>query len=104
MDGEPDRAEPRLPMDVDLDGLGTGSGAPEAVTEQPDLSFERNLEARWIGDVMGMRIAALALVHRARRQRGEEVLPLPWAAIAATAGTAAAAVAAVAWLVRAISG
>lgn len=104
MDGGSDRSERRLPLDVDLDGLGTGSGAPEAVTEQPDLSFERNLEARWIGDVMGMRIAALALVRRARRQRGEEVLPLPWAAIAATAGAAAVVVMAVAWLVRAISG
>ena len=104
MDGESDRSERRLPLDVDLDGLGTGSGAPEAVTEQPDLSFERNAEARWIGDVMGMRIAALALVRRARRQRGEEVPPLPWAAIAVTAGAAAAVVVAVAWLVRAISG
>ena len=104
MDGDRERSERRLPIDVDLDGLGTGSGAPEAVTEQPDLSFERNLEARWIGDVMGMRIAALALVRRARRQRGEEVLPFPWVAIALTAGTAAVVVLTFAWVVRTIWG
>lgn len=91
------------PPEVDLDELGTGSGAPEAVTEQPDLSFERNLEARWIGDVMGMRIAALAMVRRARRRRGEEVLPLPWVPILLT-GAAAACVVVLVWLaVRAVS-
>lgn len=100
MDEAPDRA----PVEVDLDELGTGSGAPEAVTEQPDLSFERHREARWIGDVMGMRIAALALVRTTRRRRGEDVLPLPWAAIAGTAAAAAAIVAAIAWLVRLIAG
>ncbi len=94
----------RPPVEVDLDELGTGSGAPEAVTEQPDLSFERNREARWLGDVMGMRIAALALVRRARRRRGEEVLPLPWAAIAGTAAVAAMAVALLAWALRAVVG
>jgi hypothetical protein len=96
--------EDRPPVEVDLDGLGTGSGAPEAVTEQPDLSFERNREARWLGDVMGMRIAALALVRRARRRRGEEVLPLPWAAIAGTGAVAAMAVALLAWALRAVVG
>lgn len=100
MDEAPDHA----PFEVDLDELGTGSGAPEAVTEQPDLSFERNREARWIGDVMGMRIAALALVRARRRQRGEDVLPLPWAAIASTAAAAAVVVVAVAWLARVIAG
>lgn len=104
MDGGTDRSERSSPGEIDLERLGTGSGAPQAVTEQPDLSFERHLEARWIGDVMGMRIAALALVRRVRRRRGEEVLPLPWATIAVTAGAAAAAVVAVAWLARAIWG
>jgi hypothetical protein len=96
--------EERPPVEADPPGLGTGSGAPEAVTEQPDLSFERNREARWLGDVMGMRIAALALVRRARRRRGEEVLPLPWAAIAGTGAVAAMAVALLAWALRAVVG
>jgi hypothetical protein len=95
-----DHEGPPAQVRVDLDALGTGSGAPEAVTEQPDLSFERSREARWIGDVMGMRIAALALVRRARRRRGDEVLPLPWAAITITAAAAAAVIVGVSLLVR----
>jgi hypothetical protein len=91
-------------VEVDLDELAAGSGTPEALTEQPDLSFERNREARWIGDVMGMRLAALALARRARRRRGEEVLPLPWAAIAVTATLAAAAIVAIGLLVRQLAG
>ena len=53
---------------------------------------------------MGMRIAALALVRRARRRRGEDVLPLPWAAIAGTAAAAGTAIALLAWIVRAVGG
>ena len=63
------------------------TGAPEAVTEQPDLSFERHPEAKWIGvDPMGLRLLAVALIRRVRRRRGEAVTPLPWLAIAVTAG------------------
>jgi hypothetical protein len=104
MDGAADRPEGPAQVEVDPDELGSGSGAPQAVTEQPDLSFERYQEARWIGDVMGMRIAALALVRRARRRRGEAVLPLPWAAIVGTAIVAGAVVGAVAWVARAVAG
>jgi hypothetical protein len=99
--GTPGRApgdEP--PLEVDLDDLGTGSGAPEAVTEQPDLAFERSREARWLGDVMGLRLAAVALTRSARRRKGEQVLPLPWTAIVVTAVIAAVIVIGVALLVR----
>lgn len=104
MNGPRDAGSPSPPLGVDLDELAAGSGTPEALTEQPDLSFERNREARWIGDVMGMRLAALALARRARRRRGEEVLPLPWAAIAVTAALAVAAIVAIGLLVRQLAG
>ncbi|HEX6844058.1 MAG TPA: hypothetical protein VF235_02975 [Actinomycetota bacterium] len=77
--------DPRAPIPVDPDRPHGSTGAPEPVTEQPDLGFERKLEAKWLGDVMGMRLAAVALARRARRKRGEEVLPLPWLAMGVTA-------------------
>jgi hypothetical protein len=90
-------------VEVDQDDLGTGSGAPEALTEQPDLAFERSREARWLGDVMGMRLAAVALTRAMRRRRGDDVLPLPWVPILVTAAFAAAVVAGIVALLRAVT-
>jgi hypothetical protein len=94
--------DPRAPIRVDPEHPHGSTGAPEAITEQPDLSFERKAEARWLGDVMGLRLTAVALARRARRRRGEEVLPLPWFAIVLTAIVAGGVVAlvwvAIAWL------
>ena len=68
------------PDDPDL--LRRGSAAPEAITEQPDLGFEHRQEARWMPDVLGLRLVAVAAARTARRRRGETVTAVPWQAIA----------------------
>lgn len=85
---------------IDLDELRNGSATPEAITEQPDLAFERHPESRWLGDVFGMRLLAVALTWRTRRDRGAPAVP--WGPLVATAGVAAAAattIGLVVWLV-----
>ena len=82
--------EPRTPIRVDPDDPHGSTGAHEAITEQPDLGFERKAEAKWLGDVMGMRLMAVALTRRARMRRGEAVTPIPWLAISVTIGLVAA--------------
>jgi hypothetical protein len=79
-------------------GLPTGSGAPEAVTEQPDLRFEHHPEAKWLGDPLGLRLIAVALTARNRRKRGDVVSPTPWLAIAVTAAAVVVLVVGVWWL------
>lgn len=73
-----------------MTGLPTGAGTPEAVTEQPDLRFEHQAEARWLGDPFGLRLFAVALTARKRRARGDAVAPTPWFAVAVTAAIAVA--------------
>lgn len=85
--------DPRTSIPIDPDDPHGSSSEPEAVTEQPDLGFEHKVEAKWLGDVMGMRLAAVALARRARRRRGEELMPLPWFAIVVTAALAVGVVA-----------
>jgi hypothetical protein len=89
------------PIPLDPDEPFGATAAPEAVTEQPDLSFERHPEAKWIGaDPMGLRLLAVALTRRARRRRGEAVQPLPWLAIAVTTGMVGLVIVAI-WVVAA---
>lgn len=82
--------EPRTPIRVDPDDPHGSAGVSEAITERPDLGFERKAEAKWLGDVMGMRLMAVALARRARGRRGEALTPIPWLAIAVTFGLVAA--------------
>jgi hypothetical protein len=89
--------DPR-PEEPEVKGLPSGAGAPEAVTEQPDLRFEHQAEARWLGDPFGLRLFALALTARKRRARGDAVSPAPWLAVGVTAAIAVALIAVV-WLV-----
>ena len=86
------------PEAPEIKGLPTGAGTPEAVTEQPDLRFEHQAEAKWLGDPFGLRLFALALTARKRRARGDAVSPAPWLAVAVTAAIAVAAIALI-WLV-----
>jgi hypothetical protein len=79
---------PQDPIPIDPDRPHGITGDPQEVVEQPDLSFERVNEARWMGDVFGMRLAAVMLVRRRRRRTGQAVTPIPWIAIAATTGLA----------------
>lgn len=76
----------------------TGSAAPQAVTEQPDLAFERRMEAKWLGDPMGLRLLAVSLVHLKRGKEGR--VKIPWLGIALTAATAVAGLVAIFALIR----
>ena len=88
----------RIPFDPDRPRGITGD--PQEVVEQPDLSFERVNEARWMGDVFGMRLAAVLLVRRRRRRAGQAVTPIPWVPIIATTALAMVLVAATWGLLR----
>jgi hypothetical protein len=104
MTGMPDEpaSDPRAPIEIDPDRIGGITGDPQEVVEQPDLSFERLNEAKWIGDVFGMRLAAMMLVRRKRRLAGLPNGPIPWMPIAVTTAFAMVLVA-VCWLaIRAI--
>jgi hypothetical protein len=83
-------SESANPKEREVKGLPTGTGAPEAVTEQPDLRFEHQAEAKWLGDPFGLRLFAVALTARRRRARGDTVSPAPWLAIGLTVAIAAA--------------
>ena len=83
---------------IDLDDLRSGSASPEAITEQPDLAFEHHPESKWLGDVFGLRMVAVALTWRARHGTGRAPA-VPWGALAVTALIAIAAVSAIAWVV-----
>ena len=82
----------------EVTGLPTGAGTPEAVTEQPDLRFEHQAEAKWLGDPFGLRLFAVALTARKRRAHSDAVSPAPWLAVGVTAAIAVAVIAVV-WLV-----
>lgn len=84
---EEDRAIEEGP---EAEGLPTGAGTPEAITEQPDLHFEHENEAKWLGDPMGLRLLAVAIAARRRRKRDGGISPIPWFAIAVTATIAVA--------------
>lgn len=86
---------------IDLDDLRSGSASPEAITEQPDLAFERHPESKWLGDVFGLRMLAVALTWRARQGKSQAPT-VPWGPLAVTALLAMAAVVAVAWLVSVV--
>ncbi|MGE5225395.1 MAG: hypothetical protein ACM3OO_00800 [Planctomycetaceae bacterium] len=86
------------PEEPVVEGLPTGAGTPEAVTEQPDLRFEHQAEAKWLGDPFGLRLFAVALTARKRRARGDAVSPAPWLAVGVTAAIAVALIALV-WIV-----
>ena len=86
------------PDPIDLEDLRGGSAAPEAITEQPDLAFERHPESKWLGDVFGMRLLAVALTWRARKADGRAPA-VPWVPLIVTAAVAVAAIAGVALLV-----
>jgi hypothetical protein len=79
-------------------GLPSGAGTPEAVTEQPDLRFEHQAEAKWLGDPFGLRLFAVALTARRRRARGDASSPTPWLAVGVTAAIAVIVIGVV-WLV-----
>jgi hypothetical protein len=81
----------------EAEGLPTGAGAPEAVTEQPDLRFEHHPEAKWLGDPFGLRLLAVALTARKRRHRDEH-LATPWVPIALTIAVVIVALA-MTWLI-----
>jgi hypothetical protein len=83
---------------IDLDELRSGSATPEAITEQPDLAFERHPESKWLGDVFGMRLIAVALTWRVRKGDGRAP-EVPWVPLIVTAAVAVAAIAGVALLV-----
>lgn len=100
MDQEPEPGETPPEVRVDLDDLASGSADPEAITEQPDLHFEHQAEAKWIGDVFGLRLLAVALTAAKRKRRGEHVSPIPWIAIAATSAVVIGAVLLVALVVK----
>ena len=100
MDRERDRDQKPAVVRVDLDDPASGSADPEAVTEQPDLHFEHQTEAKWMGDVFGLRLLAVALTAAKRQRRGEHVSPIPWMAIAATSAVAVGLVMLVALLVN----
>jgi hypothetical protein len=91
---------PLEPIEMDPDRPHGVTGQPQEIVEQPDLTFERLNEARWMGDVFGLRLLAVMLVRRKRRLAGEAVTPIPWAAIFATMGLAMLIVAAVWGLLR----
>ena len=98
--GDRMRGVPSDPIEIDPDRPNGITGDPQEVVEQPDLSFERVNEARWMGDVVGMRLAAVPLVRRKRRRAGQPVTPIPWVAIAATTALAMVLVAATWGLLR----
>ena len=97
---EDDRAVEEGP---EAEGLPTGAGTPEAITEQPDLHFEHENEAKWLGDPMGLRLLAVAITARRRRARDGGVSPTPWLAIAVTAMIAVTAIAVLALVVRVLT-
>lgn len=99
----PEPGETPAEVRVGLDGLASGSADPEAITEQPDLHFEHQAEAKWIGDVFGLRLLAVALTAAKRKRRGEHVSPIPWTAIALASAVAVGVILLVALLVRAAS-
>jgi len=99
----PEPGETPPEVRVDLDGLASGSADPKAITEQPDLHFEHRAEAKWIGDVFGLRLLAVALTAAKRTRRGEHVSSIPWTAIALTGAVAVGVIWLVALLVRAAS-
>ena len=103
MDRERDRDQKPAVVRVDLDDAASGSADPEAVTEQPDLHFEHQTEAKWMGDVFGLRLLAVALAAAKRTRRGEHVSSIPWTAIALTGAVAVGVIWLVALLVRAAS-
>lgn len=91
---------PQDAIEMDPDHPHGVTGQPQEIVEQPDLTFERLNEARWMGDVLGLRLLAVMLVRRKRRRAGEAVTPIPWVAIAATMGLAMSIVAAAWGLLR----
>jgi hypothetical protein len=91
----------RISARNDPDLLRRGSAAPEAITEQPDLGFEHRQEARWMPDVMGLRLVAVAAARTARRRRGESVTAVPWQAMMIASAIVAAALA-IGWAAVAI--
>jgi hypothetical protein len=79
---------PRGPIEIDPDRTPGITGDPQEVVEQPDLSFERLNESKWLGDVLGLRLAATILVRRTRRERGLPNAPIPWMPIVVTTAIA----------------
>ncbi len=80
----------------------TGSADPQAITEHPDLAFERLTEAKWLGDPFGLRLVAVSLTHLKRGKAGRA--KIPWIGITLTAAVAVAGLLAIAALVRLLPG
>ena len=83
-----DAPDPRAPIEIDPDRIGGITGDPQEIVEQPDLSFERLNEAKWLGDVFGLRLATMLLVRRRRRREGLPNGPIPWMPILVTTAIA----------------
>ena len=93
------------PIDIrELQRRDTGSAAPQAITEQPDMLFEREPVAKWIDTLCGLRMTTMLIATRQRIARGEYVPPMPWLGIAIFCGIASAAVVVIAMVAKLITG